>query len=213
MAVFNRSLLLLTLIGFASCGTGLEEQVSLAEDLRPSTRPLSRWDGTPGGMALIEFLNERTTTEEVLDDEIALDARAAGNIIAHRDGGDGEFNTTDDDLFDSIAELDRVRWVGPTTIRKMIRFIDNMERIPEYDETLGTWDGVRFTVDQAQATLRFTNNASEWVLDHELDLDRRAVRSILENRPVGTIAHLASLYYVGKGALKTLRKAAEDERN
>ena len=211
MVILYRVLLTLIILVTLSCGSS-DVEFDLPQDLRASTEALSRWDGSPGGMALVEFLNEGTTTEEVLDYDVGLDSRAAGNIIGHRDGGDARFGTTDDDLFDSVAEIDRVRWVGPTTIRRMIKYIENMDRVPEYDENLGTWDGVRFTVDQAQATLRFANNTSEEVLDYDLGLNSRAVESIIENRPVGTVAHLAGLYYVGKRALRRLRNAAMDDR-
>ncbi|MCA9622102.1 MAG: hypothetical protein KC731_23925, partial [Myxococcales bacterium] len=51
-----------------------------------------------------------------LDDEVGLDKRAAENIIAHRDGADALPETSDDDLFESIAELDAVPYVGDTAL-------------------------------------------------------------------------------------------------
>ena len=55
----------------------------------------------------------------VLDDDVALNARAARGLIEHRDGPDGDFGTSDDDPFDSLEEVDAVLWVGPVAIRKL----------------------------------------------------------------------------------------------
>lgn len=212
MAIRPKLPLALIVITFfiSSCGTQ-ETYHELAIDLRPTTSALSPWDGTPEGMALIDFLNNRQTTEEILDIDIGLDRRAAGNLIVHRNGGDGYYGTSDDDLYESIAEVDRVRWVGPRTIEKMIHFINSMEMIPESDESLGTWDSVHFTVSQASATLAFANSASEDTLDYELNLDKRAVESIIYSRPISSIAHLAGLYYVGKTALTRLKESSSND--
>ena len=87
MAIYLKLPIVFCLGVVLGCGTD-ESSLELPLDLRPSTSALSPWDGTPEGMALIEFLNDRSTTEEVLDFDIALDARAAGNLIVHRNGGD-----------------------------------------------------------------------------------------------------------------------------
>ena len=108
MAIYWKLPIVFCLGVIVGCGSE-ESSFELPMDLRPSTSALSPWDGTPEGMALIEFLNDRSTTEEVLDFDIALDARAAGNLIVHRNGGDHRYGTSDDDLYQSIAEVDRVR--------------------------------------------------------------------------------------------------------
>ena len=210
MAICLKLPIAIGLFALIACGSQ-EPYLDLPTDLKPISSALSPWDGTPEGMALVDFLNDGETTEYVLDHEVGLDSRAAGNLIAHRDGGDNRFGTTDDDLYQSIAEVDRIRWVGPRTIEKMLTFVWSIEIVPEYDETLGTWDGVRFTVSQATDTLEFANAASEHTLDQELGLDSRAVQSILDARPVQSVAHLAGLYFVGKTALRTLKNASQED--
>ena len=69
--------------------------------------------------ALLLFVNSPETTLEKLDIDVALDRRAARNIVAHRNGADGEFGTSDDDPFDSIEELDRVPYVGRSALQKL----------------------------------------------------------------------------------------------
>ena len=76
-------------------------------------------EGSIDAIALLAFLNDATTTMTVLDYEVPLDKRAAGNLIGHRNGGDDVFGTSDDDLFDSVAEVDAVRWVGPATLDRL----------------------------------------------------------------------------------------------
>ena len=57
--------------------------------------------------------NDEETTKGVLDYTVGLDRRAAGNLIAHQDGGDRKWGTSDDDIFNTVDEVDTVRFVGP----------------------------------------------------------------------------------------------------
>lgn len=67
--------------------------------------------------AIVSFLNEGPSADAL--EEAGLHARAAGNLAAHRDGADGRFGTEDDDLFDSVEEVDAVSWVGPTAFGQL----------------------------------------------------------------------------------------------
>jgi hypothetical protein len=60
-----------------------------------------------------------------LDDRIALDARAARNIVAHRNGADGLAGTADDRRFATLAELDTVSFVGPVAFEKLVAFVQS----------------------------------------------------------------------------------------
>jgi len=46
--------------------------------------------------------------------------RAAKNLTEHRDGADGQFGTDDDDLFDSVEEVDAVAYVGPQAFEQLV---------------------------------------------------------------------------------------------
>jgi hypothetical protein len=72
--------------------------------------------------ALLELVNTATLGE--LDDEVPLDRRAAAGIVAHRDGPDGIDGTDDDDLFDDLAELDAIAWVGPVAFASLLAYAD-----------------------------------------------------------------------------------------
>ena len=184
------------------------------------TNELSTWEGdvsgsskgivsgTPEAIGLLDFLNDPSTDFDVLDLDAELDRRAAGNLISHRNGGDDIYGTSDDDLFSSIREVDNVRWVGPRSIERMVDFASSIGFVPTGTDYLGTWDGVDFTVNEADTTIGFVNSASEEQLDVDLGLNVRAVNSILDAGEIGSVAELAELYYVGKSALRTLKSAA-----
>lgn len=149
-------------------------------------------DGTPEGVGLLAFLNDPATTFEILDVTVALDRRAAENLMAAR-----PFATVDD--------VDAVRWVGPSAMGKLVAYADANGWVPSGSDVLGTYDGVAFTVDQAGRALRLVNDESEAALDDDVGLDPRAVASILAARPVSSVLELSGLYWVGKGMLTRIR--------
>jgi hypothetical protein len=176
---------------------------------RTADEGLFAWmEGSPSAVGLLDFLNDGTTTLSILDYSVGLDSRAAENLIHHRDGADRLFGTADDDLFDCVAEVDEVWWVGPATLDTLIAYVDGDGWIPEGDDLLGIYDNVPFTVNEADATIAWTNEAPEDVLDVDLDLDRRAVDSIIEARPLTSVLQLSELYYVGEATLNVLKASA-----
>jgi hypothetical protein len=68
--------------------------------------------------AVLALVNRATVAE--LDGDAGLDARAARNIVAHRDGPDARPGTADDDRFDDLAELDAVPYVGPAAFGLLV---------------------------------------------------------------------------------------------
>jgi len=64
------------------------------------------------------FLNAPSTTYDVLR-ALKVSKTAAKNIIAHRDGADAEPGTDDDDLFDDLVELDKVKYVGLSVMTRI----------------------------------------------------------------------------------------------
>lgn len=165
-------------------------------------------DGSPLAVGVQRFLNHPDTTLTVLDDEVPLNATAAQNLIAHRNGSDGVHGTADDDPFDGIYEVLGVSQVGPSRLQKIGAYAQSQGWVPAGDDLLGVYDDVAFTVAEAKATIDFVNGASETMLDDEIGLDSRAVESILEARPLQTVLELSQLYFVGTTALVKVRAAA-----
>lgn len=178
------------------------------DDLIERSPARSIWEGTPEGVGLVEFINDETTTYELLDVTVGLDRRGAGNLIAHRDGGDRLWGTTDDDIYNSVDEIDAVRFVGPASIDRMVAYAARQGWVPGSEDILGIYDGVSFTVDQAEATLKLTNGLTLAELDHGLKLHARAAESIADAQPIATIDELSRLYYVGRTAISALKDAA-----
>jgi len=149
-------------------------------------------DGVPESVGLLAFLNAPSTTFAVLDDEVPLDRRAATNLMAARP-------------FTSVAQVDAVKYVGEKSLAKLVEFATAQGFVPSGSDVLGSYDGVEFTVDQAEAALRIVNEESDGVLSGEVKLDSRAINSILAARPVVSMDHLAGLYWVGTKGLERLR--------
>ena len=116
--------------------------------------------------------------------------------------------TTDDDIYNNVDEIDAVRFVGPRTIDRMIAYAAKSGWVPGSEDILGIYDGVSFTVDQADATLALTNSLTIDELDHDLGLHARAAESIARAQPIETIDELSRLYFVGRSALTELKGIA-----
>jgi len=60
--------------------------------------------------------------EDVLDDDARLHKKAVANILDYRDGDDDDF--ADDDIrLTSLAELDRIKYVGPAAFKQLLAFV------------------------------------------------------------------------------------------
>ncbi len=72
------------------------------------------------GAVTLDFVNDQEqATFEVLDVVCELRSDSAKKIVRHRDGKDKVAFTSDDDLFDTVQELDDVAMVGPVTLQKL----------------------------------------------------------------------------------------------
>lgn len=69
---------------------------------------------------VLRVANEASLSE--LDDDAALDARAAQHIVAYRNGADGAAGTADDQTITTLAELDAIKWVGPVALDKLLAY-------------------------------------------------------------------------------------------
>lgn len=161
-------------------------------------------EGTPEATGVLAFLNDRGTTTTLLDIQVALDARAARGLTAHRNGPDGRLGTADDDRFDTIAEVDAVPRVGDVALQRILDYADAHGWIPSTDPIYGTVEGVELTVPQAVDILRAANGATFTELDVDAALDARAAQGILDHRPFGLVEDVAAAPYVGATALRRL---------
>ena len=103
---------LFSLSSLAACSDGpIEEDSSYSVS-----------EGSPEATAILALVNDPVIGLDELDDDAKLNSLAASNIIKHRAAGDGQLNTSDDDLFDDLAELDAVPQVGPSALKALLAY-------------------------------------------------------------------------------------------
>jgi hypothetical protein len=153
--------------------------------------------------SVLRFLNGPDATVDVLDVDAALDARAARNIVGHVRGADRVLGTADDDLLDSVYELDAVPYVGATALDHLLTYVDSIGGVATM-----TIEGVPLTDAQAAAILEVANGATAAEIDVDAALDVRAANAIVAARPIGGMGALAAVAYVGRVAIEKLRDYA-----
>jgi hypothetical protein len=165
-------------------------------------------EGTPLALGLLNFLNSGGTTREFLDDEVGLNRISARNLTRHRNGADGLWGTEDDNLFDSVDEIDSVSWVGTRSLEKLFAYVADQGWIPDDNDVIGVYDAVEFTVLQACLVIDLVNSAGLEQLDLDVGLDQRAAENIVAARPIGSVRQLSEVSYVGESALSKLKEYA-----
>lgn len=165
-------------------------------------------ESTPQAFGVLALLNSRETTLALLDDDVGLDARAASALIAHRNGPDGQLGTPDDDLYDTIAEVDDQYYVGDAALAALLDFASAEGWVPGPNDVVGSWEGVSFTASQVTAVLELVNTASQAELDDDVGLDRRAAEGIVAARPLLDLNELGAVPWVGPSALRALQDYA-----
>lgn len=196
-ARFTKTLGMLTVAAAAACSVEAGSPESTGGSFEPISLPAHEID------LVIEFVNAPTTTVSLLDSDVQLDARAAQNIIAHRNGPDGLYPSNDDNRFQDLEELDAIPFVGDSALRKLREFaIANPPAQAEYVE------GVQFTADQAAAVVWGVNHASLTELDEEVGLLRQAAENLIASAPYATVSEMGEVASVGPAALTALRNNA-----
>lgn len=153
--------------------------------------------------AVLDFVNDAKTDLEMLDDAVGIDSRAAAEIIAHRNGADGIYPSADDHRFDTLEELDAVKYVGNSAMSMLREFV------ADHPAPSGSLvEGVEFTATENSAVLWGVNSATLEELDQTVALSSRAAESLIEYGPFDTMDELAAAPYVGTSTLLQLRAYA-----
>ena len=123
---------------------GCQDPITLVGDDRAASfgGAAAKSDGRYSECVLAEvlkYVNESSTSDETLK-AARLKSEAARAIYAHRVGADGLLGTADDDLFDDLAELDAVDFVGPVALDALAgqvvsRCEVDLDKRPFIDET------------------------------------------------------------------------------
>lgn len=150
---------------------------------------------------VLDLVNYPGATAVVLDGDVGLDVRAAENIHTHRAGADGVFPSADDDLFDDIAELDAVPYVGDTAFDRLRTYAKD-HPAPAAESV----EGVLFRGWESEIVTWGVNHATEAALDALLDA--RAADGLIARRPFENVTAMGPVPYVGGSALERLRSEA-----
>lgn len=131
----------LFLVGLACAVAGCAADDPADDDANPPS------DGKADGLsfsavetrAILKVANEASIAD--LKSGAGLSAATAAAIDAHRIGADRKLGTSDDDLFDSLAELDAVSGVTPAILDQLVRYARQLgwlvdHRLPGFDETM-----------------------------------------------------------------------------
>ena len=78
---------------------------------------------TAEAQALRALLNDPATTRDVLV-QGKVTSSAAKALLAYRDGADATLRTADDNLFDTVREVDDVKGVGSATLKRLVTLAD-----------------------------------------------------------------------------------------
>jgi phosphatidylserine/phosphatidylglycerophosphate/cardiolipin synthase-like enzyme len=105
-------------LALAAGGCGGDDPVSDSGNLTET--PLV--EGTPEALGVLAMVNDASTTLALLKGDAKIESRAATNIVAHRDGADAAVATEDDDLYGSVKELDDIKYVGPSTLQRLLDY-------------------------------------------------------------------------------------------
>ncbi|MBW2453415.1 MAG: hypothetical protein JRI68_02840 [Deltaproteobacteria bacterium] len=148
---------------------------------------------------VLELVNYPGTDLALLDDEVGLDRRAAENITAYRNGTDQSCPSGDDELFNDLAELDAVAYVGESAFAKLLDWA-TAHPAPAAEQV----EGVTFAGWQAAAIVWGVNGADVPELDVVVGLDARAAQNLVAAAPYGSVSEMGPVGYVGQSALDQL---------
>jgi phosphatidylserine/phosphatidylglycerophosphate/cardiolipin synthase-like enzyme len=102
----------------SACGGAGDDGVSSDEsDLQEIVT-----EGSVEALAILALVNDRAVDMAELDVDARLDKRAAQAIITHRDGADGAQRTDDDDLYETVAELDDQKFVANAAFKQLLAY-------------------------------------------------------------------------------------------
>ncbi|MBA2669597.1 MAG: amidohydrolase family protein [Gemmatimonadetes bacterium] len=149
----------------------------------------------------LAFINSDRATFETLDLRVALDRRAARNIVAHRDGPDGRRGTADDNPFDDLEELIRIPYVGRSALAKLRSYVISEFGIDA--RVLVFLKRRETTLDVLVREVGLTRRTAERILQHRNGSDGQF--GTADDNPLDNMAELDAIQFVGPATLEKLR--------
>lgn len=119
-------------------------------------------EGSPDAIGVLSLVNSATL--EQLDNDAGLASNAAKALIRHRQGADRKDGTEDDDLIDTLVELDAVPYVGPIAFRLLLDEARLTGHVPSADPFDANFCGSDFGVTTAGIRAALPPGATEAAL-------------------------------------------------
>ncbi|GEN12831.1 hypothetical protein SAMN05443572_103663 [Myxococcus fulvus] len=184
------------------CGSPAEEKPAAVL----MTRAQALMTGTPASTGVLAFLNTRSTTVAVLDNEVPLNLLTAQSIIAYRNGPDGIESTADDRHFVSIAQVDAVPQVGPAALEALEAYVRGTGRVEmPLDEQVGIFHGIAFNLAEARRVIAAANTAPLNVLQGSVGLSAAQAQAIIDARRIDHLVELSRLPFMDGTGLQALK--------
>jgi hypothetical protein len=162
--------------------------------------------GTPAGIGVVLFLNDYTTTFQVLDTQVPLNSQAAQSIIDWREGPDGVLHTGDDRRFISVEQVAALPNVGPAALTALETYARGTGRVAlPVDGWVGTYQGVSFNVAEARRVLAVVNTRTAAALQSSFGVSAAAANAMVAARPFYDILKLGRLGSVDAVSLQGLK--------
>ncbi|HIN85264.1 MAG TPA: hypothetical protein EYN06_02205 [Myxococcales bacterium] len=173
------------------------------------TAPIPGQETDPVELQVLNMLNHSSTTVALLDIDAALTSTAANNLIAHRDGVDATFGTADDDLYDSISEVDAISGIGPQSLIKIVNFAASW--VPPEDivpgnnpdqQVLDMLNHVTTTLTILDINAALTVTAAKKIMEHRDGIDGEY--GTADDDLFDSIKELDDVKYVGQSAVNKI---------
>ncbi len=157
---------------------------------------------------LLVFVNDPKATFVVFDIDVGLTSLAAGKIVAHRDGPDAEPGTGDDDLFQTIDELDAVPYVGPSALGKLKEYAAVWATVSKELALVCQFLNHETTdYDVLVTTVGVSKKASNNILSHRNGPDGQL--GTVDDNPFDAVSEVDDVPHVGSVTLGKLEAFAE----
>ncbi len=148
---------------------------------------------------ILDFLNDCAAKFDLLDSVVGLDSDAAANLVDHRNGPDGTCDTSDDEPYGTLDDVDAVPEVGDTTILEVLAYL-----VAGEDGT-GEWEGISFSAAEQEVVLDIVNEATSSQLNDDVNLASDEAANVIDARPIDSMGDLAEIPQVGASAMQKLK--------
>ncbi len=184
----------------AYVGTSALQKIATYAAMHPAPQPelvegveLAGWQSE----AVIWGVNQASLQE--LDDVVALDVRAAGNLFANAP-------------FESVTAMGPMGYVGNSALKKLRSYATIWAAKMLGNSAAGNYDGVYFDTDAADVALTIANTATAYQMKLGGGMWITSGHTVVEARPYASLAEVAATKGVGKSTMRALQEFATSDQ-